>query len=376
MTLSDFILTNVDAILAEWEQFAQSLPAAATMDRKALRDDAQRMLIVIAKDMATPQSDDAQEAKSKGRGLRNWEGRETAAETHAGARLLAGFDFPQVVSEYRALRASVIRLWIRSASAGQSEAIYELTRFNEAVDQALAESTVRYTRDIDRSRDLFLAALGHDLRSPLAAILLSANSLLLSDSLPNAHTTTVTRILTSGARIQDLVSQLLDVARVRLGGLLRVALKPLDLAPICEQGVAEARTLHPGRTIKLRLAGDLNGKWDAARISQLLSNLLQNAIQRGAKNRPVTLSADGEEGHVTLRVHNEGKSIPESTLARIFEPLVWTEESKEEHSSSSGLGLGLYIACAIAEAHGGTIGVDSSEKSGTTFTVRLPRPKT
>jgi signal transduction histidine kinase len=123
----------------------------------------------------------------------------------------------------------------------------------------------------------------------------------------------------------------------------------------------------------VRLAGDLNGNWDAARISQLLSNLLQNAIQHGAKDRPVTLSANGEEGHATLRVHNEGKAIPESTLARIFEPLVWTEESTEEPSSSSGLGLGLYIASAIAEAHGGTISVDSSEKAGTTFTVRLPR---
>src|SRR5688572_18680596 len=156
MVLSEFIVTNLEPILDEWETFAKTIPAAARMDTAALRDDAARILTQIARDMEREQSAGEQEAKSKGKTHRETSDRETGAETHSSARLDSGFDLNEMVSEYRALRATVIRLWTRELSAVDGDALYDLTRFNEGIDQALSESIARYTALNDKSRELFL----------------------------------------------------------------------------------------------------------------------------------------------------------------------------------------------------------------------------
>lgn len=169
-----------------------------------------------------------------------------------------------------------------------------------------------------------------------------------------------------------LVSDLLDMTQTRLGGSLRIEREQANLALICQEATDEMRTVHPDRTFELDLSGDLSGTWVPARLSQILANLLQNAVQHGAQGRPVTLSLHEERDRVVLSIHNEGAAISESARLRIFELLIRGEGGTASRQSSS-LGLGLYIAREIARAHGGSIDVKSSENEGTCFTVCLPR---
>jgi signal transduction histidine kinase len=247
----------------------------------------------------------------------------------------------------------------------------DLTRFNESVDQALGEGIVIYTKKVDQSRDLLLAVLGHDLRNPLGAILLAARSLVGSENSDEKNVRAAKTVLNSGARMQQLISDLLDFSSTRLGKRLPLARSPADLADVCEQTSAEVRALHPDRDVVLQLAGDLNGSWDRARIAQMLSNLLGNALQHGSASAAIVLAARCEGNDIILTVHNEGNQIPASELHAIFEPLYTAPKEKQE--GKPGWGLGLHIARETARAHGGSIDVASSKEEGTTFTVRLPR---
>jgi signal transduction histidine kinase len=372
MSLSAFILQNMEDILVEWEKFARTIPAAAGMDRAALRSETERILRAIARGMRRLQTDAQQEARSKGEAQPRGRG-DSAAESHASARLAEGFDLNQMVSEYRALRASVIRLWTARMSNPGGGDLYELTRFNEAIDQALTESTARFKEKLDRSQALFLGMLGHDLRTPLGAILNSAELMLASGTLSPSNAKAASNIVSSSLHIKQMLSDLLDVTSTRLGGSLFIEPESTDLGSTCQQVIAEVQAAHPTRTVTLTLTGDLTGTWDAGRLSQLLSNLVQNAMQHGAKDTPVALSVTGENGHVVLTVHNEGPPIPQSARQQMFEPLVKSQDLTRGQRTSRGLGLGLYIAQSIVHAHGGSIDVESSQAQGTAFTVRLPK---
>lgn len=368
--LASFILNNLEPILRNWEAFARTIPSAAGMSRAALRDDAESMLRTIARDLDTPQSEPAREAKSKGQAAPPPDGQDTAAEVHAAVRFAEGFDIDQMVSEYRALRASVVRLWAPSQTDPQD--FIDLTRFNEAIDQALTESIQEYSKKLNQSRDLFLGVLGHDLRTPIGSILMSAQYLLQTLNLtPGEQGKSISRILSSATRIKTMVSDLLDMTLTRLGGALPLAVRPMDLAKTCLEAVDEARAFHPNSTLQVQLTGDLHGTWDHGRIAQVLSNLIENAVRYGAADAPVTVSAHGDSEQVVLQVHNAGPAIPAAAQQRIFEPLF--RERMSADRPERGLGLGLYIARMIATAHGGSITVDSTDEGGTTFAVRLPR---
>ena len=153
MRLADFILTNRAAILAEWEDFAKTCtPASGSMGIAALSDHASEMLTVIAEDLKRPQGEHEQSEKSKGHAPALADQERTAAERHGTGRAESGFTMDQMVAEYRALRASVIRLWTREQGDATPADLDDLTRFNEAIDQSLAESITRFTQDLDKSR--------------------------------------------------------------------------------------------------------------------------------------------------------------------------------------------------------------------------------
>jgi signal transduction histidine kinase len=374
MNLSTFVFENLEAILREWEEFARSiLPATRGMSAERLRDHAKEMLIAIAKDIQTAQSASEQQDKSAGRRRRS-KVADSPAETHTLIRLADGFTLNEVVSEYRALRASVIRLWTSTVGQADRTHLDELTRFNEAIDEALCESIARYTQRIDRARDLLLGALGHDLRNPLGAILQSAHFLLRAEALEGAHTKAVARILNSGTRMKDMISDLLDFASTRLGDLLPVTRARMDLGEACRAALEEMVAFHPDRNVELDARGDLSGFWDPARIAQMLSNLLGNAVEHGAAEGPIRLSAVGLEREVQIEVHNEGPAIPECLGRGLFEPLArGAVEGQKNPNGNRNIGLGLYIACEIAKAHGGMLELARSDHEGTVFAARLPR---
>jgi signal transduction histidine kinase len=375
MTLAQFITENLEEILVEWEAFAASLLAPGeVMTPLALRDHAKQILQAITLDIVAGQTELEQAYKSKGY-VRIAEATRTAAMTHGSLRYLAGFDLRQLAAEFRALRASVLRLWLKRGVDGDA-AFYEMTRFNEAIDQALAESIANYSDEVARSRDTFLAILGHDLRNPLSAI---ANSslFLASPGLlpPGAPLEAVRRISRSAAKMSSMIRDLLEYTRTRLGRAIPISPERVSMQQICAMALDEIRAVHPEKIFRLETSGELEGQFDSERLQQVLSNLLSNAVRYGARSEPITLSAHGDPDKVTVQVQNQGGRIPADQLQVIFNPLVQipTAARHDDADSSTSLGLGLYIAHEIVAMHGGTIVARSSDEEGTVFSARLPR---
>jgi signal transduction histidine kinase len=153
-----------------------------------------------------------------------------------------------------------------------------------------------------------------------------------------------------------------------------IARQPADLERTVRDTADEFRTSHPTRPVRVEVIGDLHGDWDERRIGQAIGNLLGNAVQHGAPDTAIDLSARGDDREIALSVHNEGPPIPAARREHIFEPLTGATSSRPSDGRVSGhLGLGLYITKAIVTGHGGRIDVDSSATGGTTFTMRLPR---
>jgi signal transduction histidine kinase len=371
MRLAAFIRTNIELIAAEWELFARTLLPAEEFSKSVLRNGIAEMLAEIAADMDRGQTDAEQQGKSEGDPRLNPH-IDNSAELHALARVKMGLSARQVISEFRALRATVIRLWHQTTPELDAKALYDLTRFNEAVDQALTEAAVRYTSEVEKSRELFLGILGHDLRNPLAAISGMAG-LQMHTKNTDKHQLFASQILVSAARMGHMITDLIELTRVRLGTGIAVSPAPTTLRRICDHAVAEMRAIYPARIFALECDGDLPGVWDEARLGQLLSNLLGNAVQHGAPGAPITVTARGGSGGTELAVHNEGKAIPLQLVPRLFDYLFQGAPSaKDADDNSTSLGLGLYIAKEIITAHGGSIEVQSSDPGGTTFTARLP----
>jgi signal transduction histidine kinase len=372
MSLVEFIRSNREQIVAEWEAFARTrLPAAAAMSKERLRNHAGHLVDAVMADMEVLQSPHEQEERSKGRGSEHR--LDLVAETHAGLRAEAGFSVTQLVSEYRALRASIIRLWEESIPGLPNTERAELTRFNEAIDQALTASLDRYTEKFGTYRDQFLGILGHDLRNPMGAIQMAATVLVRSEDLPAKHVQMASRILNSVTRMTRLVSDLLDLTRTRLGGGIPITPRPTELGVVCREVIEETRAYHPDRVVVFEAAGSLRGEWDGDRLAQVVSNLVSNAIQHGREDTPITVTARDQGEHVLLTIHNEGPPIPETAIDSVFEPLVREPTHGTEATGSSSLGLGLFIVREIVSGHGGDIRVTSSKEHGTTFAVRLPR---
>ena len=376
MRLADFILTHREPILAEWEAFARTCaPASDPMGIVALRDHANAMLSAIAADLVTAQAPFAQSQKSKGRARAPQTTAATAATEHGARRAESGFTIEQMVAEYRALRASVIRLWARDQGQLAPTDVEDLTRFNEAIDQSLAESVAQFDRDVEQAKEVFLAMLGHDLRQPLGAIYMSAAFMLDTGELEEPHRALTERIAASAQRTVTMVGDLLDFTRSRLGGGIPVTRAQVNLAKLLRDVVDEISAAHPDRAIAADTRGEQLGCWDAARLSQALGNIIGNAVQHGAEGTTVTVELSGDPDSVTVSVHNRGTVITPEQLNGIFNPT--RTHSMPRPSASRGptgsLGLGLYIAERIVSAHDGQVTVESSAQRGTTFTVHLPR---
>jgi signal transduction histidine kinase len=375
MQLHDYIRDHREEIMSAWETFASTVsPAGGTMDVEALRDHADEMLTVIAADLMTAQSASEQAEKSKGHAA-DADDVATAAEEHGAARAVSGFTIGEMVAEYRALRASVINLWTREVGELKTDDIGDLMRFNEAIDQSLAESVTEFTENVDESKEMFVAILGHDLRTPLGAIFTSAKFMLDTGELKEPHLSLASRIASSATRTMSMVGDLLDFTRSRLGGGIPVVREELNLGKLVHEAVEEISAAHPDGDFRVDTRQEQTGEWDGPRLSQALINLIGNAGEHAPDGTGVEVTLDGVGDDVVITIHNMGPVIPGDRLDGLFNPM---KASKEGNVTASGgptgnLGLGLYIAERIVHAHGGRIDVRSSEMEGTTFTVHLPR---
>lgn len=365
--LADFILRDMESILARWEAFAGTcLPAAASMASLELRDHAQQILEAVAADLSTSQSSEEQAAKSMGLAPAAFPARQTAAETHAVMRARSGYDIKQLISEYRALRASVLSLWMQTCLPAAPE-LQDIIRFNEAIDQAVAESVDHFSAQVDRARNLLLGMLSHDMRSPLQTVQMTAlhlGHLNAGDEVSVA----AQRLIRSGGHLQALLEDLVDYNRTNLGLGISIVPSPVDLAVLSAHELEELRAAYPNSQLHLDVVGDCRGSWDAKRMRQLMGNLVTNAIHHGAPDQPVKVAVVGEEDELRIEVANSGPAIDRETLLHLFEPLK-RGIANERHQ---GLGLGLYVVREIAKGHGGSAEARFDDGE-TVFTVRLPR---
>ena len=225
-------------------------------------------------------------------------------------------------------------------------------------------------QEASRFREQLMATIGHDLRTPITAIGLSAQLLQHDEALTEEQRELVDTIGTSASRSARMIDQLLDFTRARLSREIPLTRRPADLAEILDPIVQELRRAQPMITFHLALSGDLSGDWDVDRLARVVVNLAANAAQYGTPGRAVSISAAECGDAVTIEVHNEGTPIPPETAVRIFEPY------ERASDAGGGIGLGLYIVRRIVDAHHGTIAVESSSETGTLFRIVLPRVAT
>ena len=297
---------------------------------------------------------------------------ETSAATHGILRQLVGFDLVQLHAEYRAFRATVLRLWKQEIKAVDATAMEDIARFNEAVDQALAESIASYSERVANSRDTFLAVLGHDLRSPLSAITLSLFALGHPRLQGEERDRTLQLAKRSATAMGQMISDLLEYTRTRLGRGIEVVPASADLATLCRDVLEEIQAAYPDRVFVTSIPSRVATRLDAPRMRQVLTNLLSNAVQHGDPSSPIALTATREGSEARFEVRNRGTPIPPDALQVIFDPLVQIPKDELSNQSNSSLGLGLFIAREIVSAHGGSISVTSTEFDGTSFKVSIP----
>lgn len=376
MRLSKFISENIEVILQEWEDFAATLAPLDSASKAQLRDHAKAILAVVCADLNSYQSVQEGIDKSKGHAAdADDTPDDTAAESHAIDRLHAGLTIEELMAEYRALRASVLRLWMLPGRQTDDVDLQDMLRFNEAIDQSLTESLARFAAMLRDSQNVFLAILGHDVRNPLGAISMGAQLILLDTELPGRHLKVAGQILRSTQRVTDIVADLLDYSTSHLGSGIPVTLAKYDLSAECRSVVQEMKLFHPEREFVLELESHVMVHWDRARISQALSNLMANAVQHGDFATPIWITVNRQQDDVVMIIQNEGTVISPARLRAMFDPgkaFAMKSTSERNASQTSNLGLGLYITHEIVLAHNGRIWVTSTECEGTTFKVQIP----
>ncbi|MDB5752081.1 MAG: two-component sensor histidine kinase [Ramlibacter sp.] len=369
--LRQFIDGHMEQILTEWVAFARTLDPGA-MSVSQLSDHAEGMLRSIAIDIDESQNEQERYDKSRGHAL--GDAARSAASVHGKLRHASNFSLLQLSAEFRALRATVLRLWLPLVGEINADTMREVIRFNEAIDQALAESILTWSARADQVRELFLAILGHDLRAPLSTLSLAGE--LLGREPSAADTAQIGARVRRGSRLMaGMVEDLIGYTRTQLGNGMPMAPATIDVGAVARAAVEDASATHPRTRFETAIQGDLVGTFDSVRLHQLFTNLLVNAGQHGAEGQPVTLHVEGDADSVTVQVRNRGPAIPQESWESIFQPLVQlsAEESDGRDVNRTSLGLGLFVAREIAVLHGGSIAVRSDEAEGTVFTARLPR---
>jgi signal transduction histidine kinase len=410
MRLSAFIVANMEPILQEWQEFAHSLGAiTSSMDAAALRDHAEEMLRAVAADLDTPQSAAQQEAKGTGHAPAHpLDHPVSAATSHGSIRAADGFTLEQMVAEYRALRASVLRLWakheiIAGVTTPMSDSYTQQIRFNEAIDEALTDSIHTYSQAVDQmfaakarrrmeAMGTLAAGLGHDMANvllPMRACMAELSDEKLSPA--------ITPLLQG---LHRAVEHLTGLAK----GLRALSMDPDDVAISSDltdlqdwwMTAISPFTWALPRGVCLHVEGLVGAspKLPTVRVPahvlmQAVYNLVQNAgqalLHRNTENaashgadptgniwitaahEPALARApETSPGVVRIIVRDDGPGMNESTVLRCTDAFFTTK------SKNLGSGLGLYVVRTALERHGGKLLVHSRLGEGTTFTLLLP----
>ena len=260
---------------------------------------------------------------------------------------------------------------VSSTGRGVFDAAGAPLRFVGVLQDVTESVRLRATAE-DRAllAEQMIGIVSHDLRNPLSAIKMSA-VLLGRGTLDGGQRAVLGRIVGAVNRARRLVADLLDFTLSRVGRGLSVALQPIDLHAVVAGAVDELAVVFDGRILRHERIGDGLCMADAHRLTQLLGNLVANAMAYGAAGRPVRVISRIDDRTASLMVHNEGVPIPPALLPQLFEPM--TRGDSIADNSQRSVGLGLYIVRQIAHAHAGEVSVESTARHGTTFSLTMPR---
>ena len=371
MKLVNFIKKNKEDITNEWVEFAEeNIGCVKELNSEEVRDHILQMLNRIVESMETSENNEEQEKKSKGN-KKTDSGENRAANQHGEQRADVGFDLMELSSEFRALRASVLRLWEADNKAKKKNNDFqEMIRFNEAIDELWMISLKQFDHKVDESKNWFMGTLGHDLRNPLAAIAGVHSILKLSKTLTEKERSLLGYSESSVKRMKELIDNLLELTRLRLGNGMPINKTPLDLLQQTEKIVQELKLSNPKDEIIIESSGPVKGEWDAMRLDQLMTNLITNALRYKKPGSPVTINISKKGKEAIFKVHNTGEPISKSIKDMIKTGLV--TKTAGDPTNKDSYGLGLYIVKAIVDGHKGDLKVTSTEKSGTTFKITLP----
>lgn len=367
--LADFIEHHAETIIEHAIEFARSVEVGAPLDDKTLRDHLPEILETVIADLRTPQTRAQEVEKSEGRASAPGEHARSAAATHAVHRAQSGYSISDLVSEYRALRASVLRLWTDAPHA-EPMAPAEIIRFNEAIDEAVAVSVSHYAKEVDRWRSIFLGVLGHDLRTPLSATMLTAE-MIARKAVDVPIAAAAERLVRGAERMRELLDKLLVYNWAQMGMDFVVEKKDIDLVHECREELELLQASMPEANIRFRSPETARGMFDAGRIREVLANLVVNARKYGTDGCEILIELREEDLGIELSVTNDGEPIPPDKLHLMFEPLRRGGVSNGELERIS-LGLGLFIVSQIAKAHAGTVHAES-QGGRTTFRLSLPK---
>jgi len=367
--LANFIQTHAEAIIEQAVSFARREQMGHTMTEEDLRDHLPEILQTIVADLRTSQTRAESVEKSEGRAPVEPDLLRSPAGTHAVHRAHSGFSIDSLVAEYRAMRSAVLRMWAESPDPVIRND--EITRFNEAIDEAVAESVRHYSQEVDRWRNIFLGVLGHDLRSPLTAIMVASEVIArMAVDAPLANV--AQRLVNSGERMRELLDKLLVYNRAQMGIGLEVEREDADLAQACREEIEQLQEAMPHARIHLDAPTSARGWFDVRSVCEALTNLVVNAHKYGSPGAEIQVELRDQGEGIELSVANQGDTIPAETLHLLFEPLRRGGVVQDGAMERASLGLGLFIVSQIAEAHGGGMRAESAN-GRTIFTMHLPK---
>lgn len=379
MRLSDFIVAQKESILQVWEDFARSLqPPDRTASSKELRNHGAQVLEAIATDLRSPQTGDEQSEKSQGHGP--WNSEDAIGAEHGSTRIGIGFSIEDVVAEYRALRAAVLRLWNTSNTAPLPTDAEDITRFNEAIDRLLAASVSRFAHEArqaieekERRKDDFLAILAHELRNPLAPIT-SGASLLKVFAHDEKRLHSISEIIGRQANyLNGLLDDLLDISRITRG-LIELKAEPQDMEQVIADAIEQVNPVLHSYNHLLKVHAPptkVSVVGDRKRLVQVIANLLHNAAKYTPPGGSIAVTTALTKDEATITVEDNGIGMTPELAASAFD--MFAQGSPASGHLAEGLGLGLAVVKRLVELHGGNVSCSSEGPGkGSRFTVSLP----
>jgi signal transduction histidine kinase len=350
------LLSQKDRLLEVWaERVRQALPAAAAQPHPILINTMPRFLRYLA------------EALSAEHPRQNATEGTTLAQEHGGERVrITGYGLGDLIREYQLLRDVLLE----ELDAPEPLTEAERATLLKSIDQAVCESCTAYALVAEGLREKFMLTLAHDLRGPLTAARAGAQMILRK---PDSREVPrwAARVVEGVDRVDAMVRDLLDVARVGSGRRLQLELAPCELVALARGVVENMELTHGQRFVLVAKESAVHGHWSSEALRRALENLMTNAVKYGSTLEPITVTVGTAHDRAQLSVHNHGPHIPAEEQETLFQAFHRRHDAQK--SGKGGWGLGLALGRAVAEAHGGSIEVSSLPERGTTFTIDIPQ---